>query len=169
MTEIKKNAKLAHQLIVISATSQQMHCYTADELYKMYPVSTGKNGLGEKLGSECTPRGWHRIYSIIGQDHEVNSVFVGRKWTGEIYSAKLAAQFPKRDWILTRILQLEGLEPGRNRGEDVDSLGRYIYIHGTPDTTQLGSPGSHGCIRMCNQQVIELSSWAEVGALVYIY
>lgn len=154
--------------IIILAKEQQMQCYEDDELYKEYAVSTGKNGMGEQSGSQCTPRGWHRIHSIIGSEHRINSVFVGRKWTGEYYSPELANQFPDRDWILTRILQLDGLEPGYNQGGMVDSLQRYIYIHGTPDTTALGIPGSHGCVRMRNSDVIELSNWVNVGACVHI-
>ncbi|CAM2873471.1 L,D-transpeptidase [Legionella worsleiensis] len=133
-----------------------------------YPVSTAANGPGEVKGSECTPRGWHKVYSVIGAEHEINSVFVGRKWTGEIYSEQLAAQFPGRDWILTRIIQLDGLEPGRNKGENVDTLERFIYIHGTPDSTQLGIPGSHGCIRLSNTAVILLAEWVTTDTLVYI-
>lgn len=161
------NSYSSTQLIVIQATTQLMQCYEGNVLYKTYSVSTAKNGLGEKSGSECTPRGWHRVHSIIGQDNEVNSVFVGRKWTGERYSAELAMQFPERDWILTRILQLDGLELGRNKGGDVDSLQRYIYIHGTPDTTPLGIPGSHGCVRMHNADIIELANWVKIDARVY--
>jgi lipoprotein-anchoring transpeptidase ErfK/SrfK len=157
-----------HQLIIILAENQLMHCYDGDVLYKTYSVSTGKNGLGEKSGSECTPRGWHRIHSIIGLDNETNSVFVGRKWTGEIYSAELAAKFPDRDWILTRILQLDGLEPGRNQGGDVDSLQRYIYLHGTPNSTPLGIPGSHGCVRLHNADMIDLADWVKIDTRVCI-
>jgi lipoprotein-anchoring transpeptidase ErfK/SrfK len=160
--------KLKPQFIIISAAEQLMHCYENDELFKTYSVSTGKNGLGELSGSECTPRGWHCVYSIIGLEHLVNSVFVGRCWTGEIYSSELASKFPDRDWILTRIVQLDGLEPGRNKGGDVDSLMRYIYIHGTPDTTPLGIPGSHGCIRMRNKDIIELAEWIKIGCPVCI-
>lgn len=162
---IIRNAK---QLINVQVSTQEMNCFFHDELYRNYSISTAKNGVGEQKGSYCTPRGWHRIYRIIGHEHAINSVFVGRQWTGEIYSAALATQFPDRDWILTRILQLEGLEPGRNQGGEVDSLNRYIYIHGTPDNTPLGIPGSHGCIRMHNQDVIELANWATVDTLVYI-
>ncbi len=154
--------------ILIQAEDQMLYCYEDDVLYKSYPVSTAKNGLGEQSGSECTPRGWHRIFSVIGLESPVNSVFVGRQWTGEYYSAELAAQYPARDWILTRILQLDGLEPGLNKGGEVDSLQRYIYIHGTPDSTPLGTPGSHGCIRMRNSDIMELAIWAQVGTLVYI-
>jgi len=165
MSKIDLNCQ---QILRIDASTQVMQCYLGDEMVKNYPVSTGKNGLGELSGSECTPRGWHAIYSIIGLQHEVNSVLVSRQWTGELYSAELAAQYPGRDWILTRILQLDGLEPGRNKGNDVDSLARYIYIHGTPDTTELGAPGSRGCVRMRNADIIELANWVKVGSRVYI-
>ena len=162
------NTLINKQLIVILASEQVMHCYIGDELHTTYIISTGKNGLGERTGSECTPRGWHRIHSVIGREYAENSVLVSREWTGEIYSQKLAQQHPGRDWILSRILQLDGLEPGRNKGGDVDSLERYIYIHGTPDNTTLGIPGSKGCIRMRNSDVIALSEWVKVDASVYI-
>lgn len=154
--------------ILILSTEQQLQCYEGDVLYKTYPVSTAKNGLGEQSGSECTPRGWHRIHDIIGLENQINSVFVGRKWTGEFYSPALAAAFPERDWILTRILQLDGLEPAYNQGGNVDSLQRYIYIHGTPDTTQMEIPGSHGCVRMRNSDVIELALWVKIDTRVCI-
>lgn len=157
-----------NQLIIILAQLQLMHCYENDALHRTYSISTGKNGLGEQKGSECTPRGWHQIHSIIGENCVINSVFVARVWTGEIYSNELASQFPERDWILTRILQLDGLEVGRNKGGDVDSLARYIYIHGTPDTTPLGIPGSRGCVRMRNRDIIELSNWVEIGTKICI-
>ena len=160
---------MPHQLIIILAKQQLMHCYENDELNKIYPISTGKNGLGEEMGSECTPRGWHCIHSIIGLDNVINSVFVARQWTGELYSSELASKYPGRDWILTRILQLDGMEPGRNKGGQVDSLNRYIYIHGSPDTTLLGVPGSRGCIRMKNTDLIELADWVCVGTYVCIH
>lgn len=154
--------------IFISANQQIMHCFEKNDLYKSYPVSTGKNGLGEREGSECTPRGWHRVHSRIGLDAAADSVFVAREWTGEIYTAELAVEHPDRDWILTRILQLDGLEEGRNKGEGIDSLGRFIYIHGTPDSTELGKPGSKGCIRMRNADIIELANWVRIGTKVCI-
>ncbi len=154
--------------LIISTENQHMQCYIGDVFYKAYPVSTGKNGVGQQSGSGCTPQGLHRIHQVIGLHHDVNSVFVGREWTGEYYSAELAALFPERDWILTRILQLDGLEAGYNRGGDVDSLSRYIYIHGTPDSTVLGIPGSHGCIRMRNSDMIELAQWVQTGTQVCI-
>ncbi|MDF1828145.1 MAG: L,D-transpeptidase [Legionellaceae bacterium] len=154
--------------ILINSECQQMICYENDEVAYTYTISTGKNGLGEQQGSECTPRGLHQIHSIIGAQHDINSVFVAREWTGELYSAALAERFPGRDWILTRILRLEGLEYGRNQGGDVDTLERFIYIHGTPDTTVLGVPGSRGCIRMGNQAIIALAEWVHVGTQVLI-
>lgn len=159
---------MSEQIIKIKVDSQSMECYEDGTLLNSYLISTAKNGVGEKLGSECTPRGWHAIYSKIGMDNEINSVFVARKWTGEIYNEELANKFPDRDWILTRILQLEGLEEGFNLGGDLDSLSRYIYIHGTPDTTILGKPGSHGCIRMSNKDIIQLFNWVRVGTKVHI-
>lgn len=135
---------------------------------KFYLVSTGKNGIGEQENSGKTPRGWHHIAQKIGQNTELGSVFVARQFTGEIYSAELARQFPERDWILTRILWLQGLEEGFNRGAGCDSYQRYIYIHGTPDTEPMGLPVSHGCIRMRNQDIIELFDLVPENALVYL-
>ena len=157
-----------NKLISISVTRQEMKCFEHDHLISTYLISTGTNGVGEQINSECTPRGWHKIYSVIGLDHDCNSVFVAREWTGELYSEALAQSTPSRDWILTRIMQLEGLEPGRNQGGDVDSLKRYIYIHGTPDSTQLGVPCSRGCIRMRNNEIICLANWVTTDTLVYI-
>ncbi|MFA6303807.1 MAG: L,D-transpeptidase [Legionella sp.] len=160
--------KQSKSTIFISSITQEMEVVVNDSVLKNYKISTGKNGLGEKKDSECTPRGWHKIHSVLGLENEVNSVFVTREWTGEIYSPELAAQFPGRDWILTRILRLEGLEPGKNKGADVDTFDRFIYIHGTPDATQLGKPGSRGCIRMNNMDIIELANWVTPDTLVYI-
>jgi hypothetical protein len=157
-----------NQFLFIAVKQQMMYCFKNDKPCQSYPISTGKNGLGEHQGSECTPRGWHRIHSRIGLCAPINSVFVCRQWTGEIYTEELAAKFPGRDWILSRILQLDGLEEGRNKGGVVDSLQRYIYIHGTPDSTELGKPGSRGCIRMRNSDLIELVDWVEIDTQVCI-
>ena len=156
------------QHIAINSERQQMLCYENDLLSYTYTISTGKNGLGEQQNSECTPRGLHQIHSIVGAEHAINSVFVARVWTGELYTPELAHNFPGRDWILTRILRLEGLERGRNQGGDVDTLERYIYIHGTPNITALGVPGSRGCVRMNNQDIVALADWVNVGTHVFI-
>lgn len=154
--------------ILIITKNQSLTCYEGKNIVQCYSISTAKNGLGEQSGSECTPRGNHVIYSIIGLHNEPNSVFVSRQFTGEIYSPLLVAEYPQRDWILTRILQLDGLEPGHNKGGEVDSLARYIYIHGVPDSTPMGIPGSRGCIRMRNDDIIALASWVSIGTSVYI-
>ncbi|MGQ9659200.1 MAG: L,D-transpeptidase family protein [Thermochromatium sp.] len=135
---------------------------------RRYLVSTGANGVGEVYGSGCTPRGLHRVRLRIGDGCPVGTVFRGRRPTGEIYDDTLAAAHPGRDWILTRILWLTGCEPGRNRGGSVDTLRRFIYIHGCPDSEPLGVPRSHGCIRMRNWEVIELFEQTPNGTLVEI-
>jgi len=123
---------------------------------RRYAVSTARNGAGEENGSFCTPRGRHLIRAKIGGGRVENTIFVRRRPTGEVYSREFAERFPGRDWILTRILWLSGCEPGRNRLGSVDTMRRYIYIHGSPDSTPMGIPGSIGCIRMRNAELIEL-------------
>lgn len=123
---------------------------------RTYSVSTAKNGPGERRGSHCTPRGRHVVRARIGAGAPPNTVFVGRRPTGEVWSPELGARHPGRDWILTRILWLSGCEPGFNRLGDVDTMRRYVYIHGTPDSMPMGVPGSIGCVRMRNADVIEL-------------
>ncbi|WP_318269727.1 L,D-transpeptidase [Salinisphaera orenii] len=134
-----------------------------------YPVSTAARGAGERNGSNQTPRGTHRIRARIGDGAPIGTVFKGRRPTGEIYSEALAAEAPRRDWILTRILWLCGCEPGVNRFGDVDTMRRYIYIHGMPDSVDLGQPGSIGCIRMRNVDVIDLFDRVPVGTPVDIH
>ena len=123
---------------------------------KTYSVSTAKNGPGEKNGSFCTPRGRHIVRAKIGAGQPVNAVFVRRRPTGEVWTPELHAKHPGRDWMLTRLLWLSGCEPGFNRLGEVDTMRRYIYIHGSPDTAEMGRPGSIGCIRMRNRDIIEL-------------
>lgn len=131
-------------------------------------VSTAGNGPGERLDSGCTPRGRHRIHAKIGADSAPDTVFVGRRPTGEVYSPTLRSQHPGRDWILTRILWLTGMEPGINLHGDVDTLRRYIYIHGSPDDVAMGTPNSRGCIRMHNTDIIQLFDMVEEGTHVVI-
>jgi lipoprotein-anchoring transpeptidase ErfK/SrfK len=153
----------------IAIADQQLTIYANGIAVQHYPISTAKNGAGELRGSECTPRGWHKIRAKIGADQPLQAVFVGRRATGEIYSADLGREYPQRDWILTRILWLGGLEPGRNRYGNVDSAWRYIYIHGGPDELMTGDPGSHGCIRMNNADMLDLFNRVEAGMKVYIH
>ncbi|GAA0784803.1 L,D-transpeptidase [Marinobacterium sediminicola] len=154
--------------IQISISRQTLELIIAENVSLRYPVSTALAGVGEKEGSGCTPRGKHYIRACIGSNQPKGAVFVGRRPTGEVYSSELSEQFPERDWILTRILWLCGLEKGFNRGGKVDTQRRYIYIHGTPDTEPMGTPRSHGCIRMRNADLIELFSQVQPGTPVLI-
>lgn len=140
----------------------------AGQQLKQYPVSTGKNGVGEESGSNCTPRGRHVIRAKIGAGQPLNAVFVRRRPTGEVYTPAHGAQQPERDWILTRILWLSGCETGYNRLGSCDTMRRYIYIHGTPDSRPLGIPASHGCINMANADLVELFDLVPVGTAVEI-
>jgi lipoprotein-anchoring transpeptidase ErfK/SrfK len=133
-----------------------------------YPVSTARNGAGEMYGSFCTPRGLHVVRAKIGAGVPINTVFVGRRPTGEIYMPELGAKFPGRDWMLTRLLWLSGCEVGRNRLGKVDTMRRYIYIHGSPDSVEMGKPGSIGCIRMRNADLLQLFDCVPVGTQVEI-
>lgn len=143
--------------INISIDKQQIDVIdNSIKLIKRYRISTSKNGVGELNGSYCTPRGRHIVRAKIGAGQPLNTVFVERRPTGEIYSTELAERFPGRDWILTRILWLSGCEPGFNRLGKVDTMRRCIYIHGSPDSAEMGKPGSIGCIRMRNQDIVEL-------------
>lgn len=155
-------------MIRISLPDQQLELLKGNRIVAIYPVSTARNGPGEQRGSGCTPRGWHRIRVKIGAGLPLNTVFVGRRPTGEIYDPDLAARYPDRDWILTRILWLTGLEPGCNRGGHCDTLRRFIYIHGCPDTAPMGEPLSHGCVRMRNRDLLELFDQVKAGDQVLI-
>jgi lipoprotein-anchoring transpeptidase ErfK/SrfK len=154
--------------ILVDLAEQTLDLLEGDRTARRYSVSTARNGPGEQRNSGCTPRGLHRVRIRIGEGCPEGAVFVGRRATGEIYDAQLARQHPHRDWILTRILWLTGLEPGRNRGGPVDTLRRYIYIHGCPDTEPMGRPRSHGCIRMHGRDLIELFDLTPTGTLVDI-
>ena len=140
----------------------------AHRIVRRYSVSTSKNGPGELKDSFCTPRGRHVVRAKIGADAAENTIFAGRRPTGGIYTPELGAQYPGRDWILTRILWLSGCEPGRNRLGKVDTMRRYIYIHGSPDSALMGQPGSIGCIRMRNRDILELFDLVPVGTPVDI-
>lgn len=155
--------------ISIYIATQQMDVMDEQgQIVRQYHISSARNGTGQKNGSFCTPLGKHIIRAKVGAGQPVNTVFIKRRPTGEVYSPKLAAQFPKRDWILTRILWLSGCEPGLNRLGSVDTMRRYIYIHGTPDSVAMGKPGSIGCIRMRNSDLVELFDLVGVGTQVEI-
>ena len=142
--------------IEIRTAKQELMLLDGERVLKRYAVSTSKNGLGEKNGSLCTPRGRHIVRAKIGSGQPQGAVFVRRRPTGEVWTPELHARYPGRDWILTRILWLSGCEPGKNRLGEVDTMRRYIYIHGSPETTEMGLPGSIGCVRMRNNDIAEL-------------
>jgi lipoprotein-anchoring transpeptidase ErfK/SrfK len=142
--------------IEIDAARQELALLDGGRVLRRYPVSTSRHGLGELNGSYCTPRGRHIVRARIGAGQPLNAVFVRRRPTGEVWTPALDAQHPGRDWILTRILWLSGCERGRNRLGGVDTMRRYIYIHGAPDSAEMGRPGSIGCVRMRGAHVIEL-------------
>jgi lipoprotein-anchoring transpeptidase ErfK/SrfK len=152
----------------VDLATQRLTLLRDGAVARTWSVSTSKHGAGEVAGSHRTPRGRHVIRAKIGAGAVPNAVFVGRRPTGEVYSPELRAQFPDRDWILTRILWLSGTEVGRNRLGNVDTMRRYIYIHGMPDTEPLGVPGSIGCVRMRNADIIELYDLVPAGTVVDI-
>ncbi len=142
--------------IEIDIPRQELKLLDGAKVMRRYSVSTAKRGAGEKNGSLCTPRGRHVVRAKIGAGQPAGAVFVRRRPTGEVWTAELHAKYPGRDWILTRILWLSGKEPGKNRLHEVDTMRRYIYIHGSPDSAEMGKPGSIGCVRMHNRDIVEL-------------
>jgi len=154
--------------IRVSLSAQKLELFDHDEIVKEYLVSTSKKGGGEVVDSFQTPRGRHVVHAKIGDQEAEGTVFRGRRNTGEIYSEKLARENPDNDWVLTRILWLSGTEVGRNRLGSVDTMRRFIYIHGTPYTAKLGEPASLGCIRMSNADITELYELVPIGAIVEI-
>ncbi len=155
--------------IDIDINKQQLTLFQGDNVIASYPVSTAKNGVGQEYGSECTPLGLHQIRAKIGKNAKENAVFVARRETGELFTEALRQQNPQRDWILTRILWLSGLESGKNRGGEVDTMRRYIYIHGCPDSDSFAKPSSHGCVKMRNKDVIALFDSVDPGIKVLIH
>lgn len=153
----------------VDALSQQLSVMSGKQPVDVYPISTGLAGCGQQEGSGATPLGWHYIRARIGRNEDPYTVFKGRRPTGEYWSPELNAQAPDRDWVLGRILWLCGLEPGVNRGGDVDSQRRFIYIHGTPDDQPMGQPLSHGCIRMRVDDVVRLFDQVPVYTPVLIH
>jgi L,D-transpeptidase YbiS len=154
--------------IEVSIPKQTLTVFQQGKPIKTYLVSTAKNGPGEMKNSFKTPRGRHIIRAKIGANCPPDTVFVSRRPTGEIYTHELSSSFPDRDWMLTRIMWLSGLEVGKNRLGTVDTMRRYIYIHGCPDTAAMGQPSSHGCIRMRNSEVVELFDLIPVGTPILI-
>ncbi len=131
-------------------------------------VNTAKNGVGCLLNSGCTPMGMHYVRACIGEGLSPYAVLIGRRPTGEEWSQALMDAYPQRDWILGRILWLCGLESGINRGGQVDTFRRYIYIHGSPAWSSERQPSSHGCVRVASEDMIRVFDYLGYGALVSI-
>ena len=152
-------------MIIISVSEQLLHHRRETGVWYSYPVSTAKNGVGNLEGSFQTPLGKHHIAEKIGDDLPLLTAFRARK-PFTIFDPETCD--PERDWILTRILWLSGCETGNNRRGKVDTKNRYIYIHGTHDEAAIGTPCSHGCIRMRNLDIVELFDHARIGESVTI-
>jgi len=159
---------MAILIINVSINQQQLDLIHPNGVIKSYPVSTALKGIGQVKNSFKTPIGAHYIRAKIGKGLPTLSIFQGRRSTGKLWNKKDAESYPNRDWILSRILWLSGKELGVNRLGAVDTMQRYIYIHGTPDESHLGKPLSHGCIRMSNNDVIELFNLVPIGTIVNI-
>jgi len=155
-------------VVLVDIPTQRLRMIEGDKTIMDVAISSAKNGAGEAMGSECTPRGRHIVRAKIGEGCAPNSVFISRRPSGEIYTPELDAAQPGRDWVLTRIIWLSGTELGKNRLGNVDSMRRYIYFHGTPASEPMGVPASHGCIRMRNEPLIELFDRVEFGTPVLI-
>ena len=170
--DITSDGQLENLRLLINIAKQTLSVYQHDKEVSCYDISTAKNGTGSQQDSGCTPLGAHIIAQKIGSGQPINTVFVGRVATGEIYSEALGKQYPDRDWILSRILWLAGVEEGKNKGSNeqggCDTYQRYIYIHGMPDSEPTGVPRSHGCIRMRNRDMIELFTQVKEGTAVNI-
>jgi lipoprotein-anchoring transpeptidase ErfK/SrfK len=145
-----------------------MYLVKHDSVEKTYRISSSKYGIGSRAGSNKTPLGVHRIAEKIGSNAEPNTIFAGRKNTGKLATIIKDSVDVQADDVTSRILWLDGLEPGVNKGKGIDSHSRYIYIHGTPEEGLIGTPASHGCIRMYNRDIIELFDLVKVGTLVLV-
>ena len=155
-------------IVLIDTSEQEMYLYIKKQLKKIYPISTSVNGEGSEKGSEKTPLGAHIIREKFGKDATLGTIFVGRQDTGEVADIIREAKHIPDDYVTSRILWLDGLEKGKNKGGDVDSYKRFIYIHGTAEEGLIGRKASHGCIRMYNRDVIKLFDKLPIGSVVYI-
>ena len=164
------NINIKNNIVInIDVKKQQLTLLHGESIVACYDVSTAKKGVGQQNGSECTPLGKHLVRAKIGAGAKENTVFIGRRESGDIFNEELRQNNPERDWILTRILWLSGLEKGKNRGGEVDTMRRYIYIHGCPDNDSFSSPSSHGCVKMRNKDIIELFNNIVAGTCVLIH
>ena len=156
------------EVIYVSIKEQKLYHIQHDSIIKEYIISSSVYGIGNTSGSNKTPIGLHNIRKKYGEKTPINGKMTGRVFQGNIATIYTDQTKSKTDDVTSRILWLEGLEKGKNKGEGIDSFKRYIYIHGTSEEGRLGKPASHGCIRMKNKEVIDLYNLVEVGTLVLI-
>ena len=156
------------ELIFVSIDQQKMYHIHSDKIYKSYNISSSKFGIGNEKGSNKTPLGLHKIKEKHGESIPLNGRLIGRVFYGQIAEIFSDTTTSKTDDITSRVLWLEGLEKGINKGKDIDSYKRYIYIHGTSEEGKIGKPASHGCIRMKNKDVIDLFKEVSIGTFVLI-
>lgn len=158
----------AEEILVVSLEEQCMYVLKGDSVHKEYHISGAALGAGNNSGSNQTPLGLHRIKERYGEEVPLGGILKSRQFTGEVATIYTDSVDVEEDYVTTRIMWLEGMEPGVNKGGNVDSYNRYIYIHGTPEEGLIGQPASHGCIRMYNKEVIELFEASTVGDLILI-
>ncbi|MCK5823879.1 MAG: L,D-transpeptidase [Ichthyobacteriaceae bacterium] len=154
--------------IIVNVDKQELYLLKGTDTLNVYKVSTATNGIGNKSGSNKTPLGKHSVISRVGEGKPIGATFVGRQFTGKISEIITDSIDVADDLVLSRIMRLQGLEEGVNKGSGIDSYKRYIYIHGTNEEGLIGKPASHGCIRMFNNDVIDLFNKTEIGTQVNI-
>ena len=164
---LNKNVKYDN-LLFVSIENQKMYRIQSKNIIETYEISTSKYGIGNQMGSNKTPTGLHKINSKYGHNTPVNGKMIGRVFHGQIAKIFSDTTTSKTDDITSRILWLEGLENGINKGDNIDSYKRYIYIHGTSEEGRIGIPSSHGCVRMKNKDVIDLFNEVAIGTFVLI-
>lgn len=156
------------EVLYISLKNQRMYHYKEGTVAKDYIISGAAKGAGNQSGSNQTPTGLHNICQKIGDDVPLGGILKSKVYTGKVATIYTDSTDVEEDHVTTRIMSLCGEEPGINKGGKVDSFNRYVYIHGTPEEGLLGKPASHGCIRMVNQEVVDLYNEVEKGTLVLI-
>lgn len=166
--KLKYKNRSFEKYMYVSVKHQHLYLIQNDSTIRKYPISTSKNGIGSKQDSYKTPPGLHTVKRKIGTDVPYGGIMISRVYEGKIAKILTEKENAKKDYVTSRIMWLQGEEPGVNRGRNMDSYNRYIYIHGTPEEGYIGEPASHGCIRMKNKDVIELFDFVKEGTPILI-
>jgi len=168
ITQKYQKKTVIKEIVFVSIEKQKLYHIKNNKIISEFIISSSAYGTGNKAGSNKTPLGLHKVKQKYGEKTPINGRMVGRVFYGKIATIYKDNTKSKTDDVTTRIFWLEGLEKGKNKGKGIDSYKRYIYIHGTSEEGRLGTPASHGCIRMKNKDVIDLYKIIEVGTLVLI-